>query len=103
MSEDPAWEPFFVEPPEIWGVQDLSADAIAIRMVVKVEPKQQWAIERELRARIKRAFDANGIEIPFPQRTVWLHTDKGGAQASTDPVGSPGPVEDGRNSDETTE
>ena len=75
MTEDPAWKPFFVDPPEIQGVQDLSADAVVIRMVVKVEPKKQWAIERQLRARIKRAFDESGIDIPFPQRTVWVHTD----------------------------
>jgi small-conductance mechanosensitive channel len=29
-----------------------------------------------LRARLKRAFDANGIEIPFPQRTVWLRHEQ---------------------------
>ena len=87
MSQDPAWKPFFVEPPEIWGVQDLSADAVVIRMVVKVEPAKQWAIERQLRARIKRAFDDEGIEIPFPQRTVWMHSDDGpdGASELTHP------------------
>ena len=28
-------------------------------------------VARELRRRIKRRFDEEGIEIPFPQRTVW--------------------------------
>ncbi|MAZ81376.1 MAG: mechanosensitive ion channel protein MscS, partial [Actinobacteria bacterium] len=28
---------------------------------------------RLIRARLKKAFDANGIEIPFPQRTVWVN------------------------------
>jgi len=62
-----------VEEPEIWGVENFGSDAIAIRLAVKVEPGEQWATSRELRRRLKEAFDDAGIEIPFPQRTVWLH------------------------------
>ncbi len=40
---------------------------------MKVEPAEQFAAARELRARLKYAFDEEGIEIPFPQRTVWMH------------------------------
>ena len=39
---------------------------------MKVDPSEQWATARILRRRIKDAFDAEGIEIPFPQRVVWL-------------------------------
>lgn len=62
-----------LEEPQIWGVERFGADAVAIRLVVKVEPAEQWAAAREIRRRLKEAFDAEGIEIPFPQRTVWLH------------------------------
>ena len=68
-----------LEEPEILGVQEFGASAIAIRVVMKVEPGEQWATSREVRKRIKLAFDANGIEIPFPQRTVWMHTEDGSA------------------------
>ncbi len=61
-----------LEEPEVWGVEDFGADSIAIRMVVKTLPGTQWAVARELRARIKEAMDREGFEIPFPQRTVWL-------------------------------
>jgi hypothetical protein len=44
-------------------------------MVAKVVPAKQWPIERQLRARIKHAFDEAGISIPFPQRTVWLRQE----------------------------
>jgi len=64
-----------LEEPEIWGVQAFGASAIAIRLVLKVEPSEQWATSREVRKRIKEAFDAEAIEIPFPQRTVWMHTE----------------------------
>ena len=62
-----------IEEPEIWGVQSFGADAISIRLAVKTEPNEQWATGRLIRARLKKAFDANGIEIPFPQRTVWVN------------------------------
>lgn len=64
-----------IDPPEVWGVQQLGADGIAIRLVVKTDPAEQWVVARELRLRIKEAFDEAGIEIPFPQRTVWLRQD----------------------------
>ena len=64
-----------IEPPEAWGIENLGADGISIRLVVKTDPAEQWAVARELRLRIKEAFDEAGIEIPFPQRTVWLNQD----------------------------
>jgi len=62
-----------LEEPEIWGVESFGASSIAIRLVLKVEPNEQWAAAREMRKRLKVAFDEAGIEIPFPQRTVWMH------------------------------
>lgn len=66
-----------LEEPEVWGVENLGADGIAIRLVVKTAPNEQLTVERELRARIKHAFDEAAIEIPFPQRTVWHRMDDG--------------------------
>ena len=63
-----------LEEPEVWGVENLGADGMAIRLVVKTAPLEQWVIARELRRRIKSAFASEGIEIPFPQRSLWLRT-----------------------------
>jgi small-conductance mechanosensitive channel len=67
--------PSVLEEPEVWGVEQLAADGIAIRLVVKTQPSDQFKVMRELRARLKDAFDQEGIEIPFPQRTVWMRQD----------------------------
>ena len=69
---DDDFEGAILERPEVWGVQNLGADGVAIRLVVKTVPARQWAVERELRLRIKEAFENAGVDIPFPQRTVWL-------------------------------
>jgi moderate conductance mechanosensitive channel len=60
-----------VDEPEVWGVESLGANGVVLRTVVKTTPADQWRVSRELRERIKDAFDAEGIEIPFPQQTVW--------------------------------
>jgi moderate conductance mechanosensitive channel len=61
-----------LEEPELWGVEALGANGVTIRLVVKTQPSKQYEISRLLRERIKAAFDAEGIEIPFPQQAVWV-------------------------------
>lgn len=63
-----------LEEPEIWGVERFGESAIAIRLVVKTEPGEQWIAARAIRQYVKEAFDAEGIVIPFPQRVVWTHS-----------------------------
>ncbi|WP_369053322.1 mechanosensitive ion channel family protein [Kineococcus terrestris] len=76
LAAEEAWKPLVLARPEVWGVEQMAADGVVLRMVVKTAPLQQWAVQRELRRRIKAAFDAEGIEFPFPQRTVWLRQDE---------------------------
>jgi small-conductance mechanosensitive channel len=76
LDVDPEYGDKVLEAPEVWGVEDLGADAVVIRMVVKTKPGEQWAASRVMRERIKAAFDAAGIEIPFSQRTVWIRHDE---------------------------
>ena len=71
------------EEPEMWGVQEFAQSAIVLRLAVKTRPGEQWAAGRALRARLKTAFDEAGIEIPFPQQTVWLHGTTAGPGGAT--------------------
>ncbi|MFE1027601.1 hypothetical protein ACFW5I_24030 [Streptomyces sp. NPDC058818] len=56
-------------------MQSLDADGVRVRLAVKTVPLQQWGVTRELRRRVKDALDEAGVDIPFPQRTVWARTD----------------------------
>ncbi len=67
---DPGWQRKFDGEPEIAGVHGLNESAVTIRTLLRTHPGQQWAVEREFRRRIKNRLDREGIEIPFPQRTV---------------------------------
>lgn len=53
-----------LEEPEVWGVVDMGATGIVIRLVAKTEPLQQWRMSRALREAVKDRFDEEGIEIP---------------------------------------
>jgi small conductance mechanosensitive channel len=75
-----------IEPPEVWGVERLGADGVTIRLVVKTDPAEQWIVARELRLRIKEALDEAGIEIPFPQRTIWHRQDPAGPNSERSAV-----------------
>jgi moderate conductance mechanosensitive channel len=63
LAADPEWSEHVLEAPEVWGVEDVQADAYMLRLVVKTEPLQQWPVARELRERIMRTFTAEGVEI----------------------------------------
>ncbi len=65
-----------IEEPQVVGVQNLGIDGITLRLVAKTDPSEQWAVARELRIRIKETFDTEGIQMPFPQRTVWINQEK---------------------------
>ena len=61
-----------LETPTVAGVIGLDDSAVTIKIVAKCKVKMNYAVEAELRRRIKNRFDAEGIEIPFPQQVVHL-------------------------------
>lgn len=75
MRQEAQFASVLLEDPAVWGVQSLDADGVVVRVAVKTLPLQQWAVTRELRRRVKEALDEAGIDIPYPQRTVWMRTD----------------------------
>jgi small conductance mechanosensitive channel len=59
-----------IEQPEIWGIEAVTADAITMRVTMKTAPLEQWRVGREMRARIKARFDAEGISAPYAHTVV---------------------------------
>ena len=72
LKGDQTYGPLMIEPVEIFGVDKLDDSAVVIQGRIKTKPIQQWFVGREFLRRIKYAFDAHGIEIPFPHRTVYF-------------------------------
>jgi moderate conductance mechanosensitive channel len=91
FAEDDEVRADVLEPPEIWGVEKLGDSSVELRIAIRTVPGRQWETGRRLRRVIKREFDAAGIEIPFPQRTVW-HRD---LDLDLDLEGGPQPLGEG--------
>jgi len=72
LQNDPELGPKILEPIEILGVDKFGESEVVIKARLKTLPIQQWAVGREYRRRLKKAFDEKGIEIPFPHRTLYM-------------------------------
>jgi len=79
LATDDEWADDLASDPIVVGVQALADSSVNVRVMVDTKPGKQWDVKRELYRRIKNRFDHEGIEIPFPQRTVYLR----GGPAST--------------------
>ncbi len=67
-----------LERPEVLGVEALAQYQVTLRMLVKTLPLQQWTVARVLRALIKKSFDREGIEIPYPHQVNILKSPADG-------------------------
>lgn len=78
LRADPSFAPRILDDLEVAGVDNWADSAVVIRCRFKCMPIEQWAVRREYLRRLKQAFDARGIEIPFPHVTVYAGQDKEG-------------------------
>lgn len=72
MAEEPKWSADFVSTPKVLRVDNLGDSGIDIKILGDTKPIRQWDIMGELRLRIKRTFDKEGIEIPWPHTKVYF-------------------------------
>ncbi len=75
MRQEEPYNQIMLEEPEILGVDSFGDSQVTIKMLAKTCPLKQWQVARELRRRIKHAFDQQGIEIPFPHRTLFMRKE----------------------------
>jgi small-conductance mechanosensitive channel len=83
MSNTPRWRSRIVEKPEVWGIQSISAGAVVLRVVVKTRAGAKDDVARELRRRLKTAFDDMEITLPSLSSLVLI-----GAEGADSIVGA---------------
>jgi small conductance mechanosensitive channel len=76
LQADPSFGSFILAPIEVLGVDAFTDWALQLKVRIKTVPLKQWDVGRELRRRIKKTFDAEGIEIPFPERVVTVRDER---------------------------
>jgi small conductance mechanosensitive channel len=79
MTADLTWQTKLVGGIEWFGVEQLSSSSVVLRARIKTRPGEQWAVGRAYTELVKKHLDAAGIEIPFPQQTVWFGAMRDGS------------------------
>ncbi len=72
LAEDPAWGSKILKAPEVLRVDAFEDSGIALKIFGDTKPMEQWAVMGELRLRLKKAFDEENIEIPWPHTKVYF-------------------------------
>jgi small-conductance mechanosensitive channel len=70
LAQDPEFKDKIIDAPKFIRIDSFGDSAVDIKIVGETKPLAQWETAGEMRLRLKKAFDQEGIEIPFPQRVV---------------------------------
>ena len=75
MRGDARWRAHMLTPVQVLGVDAFADSAVMLRVYLETTPGHQWEVGREFRRRVLADFGAEGIEIPFPQRSVTIREE----------------------------
>jgi moderate conductance mechanosensitive channel len=93
MEVDPVWKRRILEPPRVERVEALGEYGVTLKILGSVVAPDQWAAGGEFRKRLLAGLEANGIEIPRPQRVI-LSRDPAAAALSATPADGPDRADD---------
>ncbi len=72
MAREEYWAQAILKPPAVLRIDNLGDSGIDIKVLGDTKPIRQWEVMGELRKRIKKRFDEEGIEIPWPHTKVYF-------------------------------
>jgi small conductance mechanosensitive channel len=78
LKADSSVRPNILEDMTIPGVTAIDDHSVNIRIMIKTVAGTQWGVGRALNRLVKIHFDRAGIEIPFPQQTLYFGEDRQG-------------------------
>lgn len=84
LAQEEKWRDIILTPPKVLRVDNLGDSGVELKILGDVKPMTQWEAMGELRLRLKNAFDAEGIEIPWPHTKVYF----GDAHLAAGPSGT---------------
>jgi small-conductance mechanosensitive channel len=72
LADDPKWASMIIKTPQVLRVEKLGDSGIDLKIFGDTRPTRQWDVASEIRKRVKKAFDQEGIEIPWPHTKVFF-------------------------------
>ena len=73
LYDDPVWQDKLLGSPRMLGVERLEHTGVNIRILLKTKPLEQWAVAREYRRRLKKAFDESSIAVGLPRHLIFVN------------------------------
>jgi moderate conductance mechanosensitive channel len=70
IAEDEAWEKKVIESPYMLRVENFAESGIVVKIAAKTAPMEQWAVKSEILRRLKKRFEKEKIDLPYPQLVV---------------------------------
>lgn len=70
LRKDPHFAQAMWEAPTILGVQDISGEAVTVRVTIKTEPGEQFAVSRAFRGEFKQHMAEHGLTVPWSQAVI---------------------------------
>jgi moderate conductance mechanosensitive channel len=86
LAADENWRGRIITPPQVLRVDKLADSGVELKILGDVQPIEQWNVMGELRLRLKKAFDAEGIEIPWPHTKVYFGNSPSNAESLNRPT-----------------
>ncbi len=78
LRADPEFKDDILEPLELVGLDKFEPSAVIVKARIKTPPIKQWRVAREFNRRMKKMFDSQQVEMPFPHQTIYFGEDKSG-------------------------
>lgn len=67
LEDEPEWSGAVLDPPQLLGVESITGGTVTMRVLARCAPDEHWGVQREIRRRVKDAFDREGVKgPPFP-------------------------------------
>jgi small-conductance mechanosensitive channel len=89
LRQDPEQGVHILEDLQVQGLDQFGDSAVVIKARIKTAPGMQWGVRRAYNRLLKKRFDAEGIEIPFPQQTIWFAEEPSGTNGETSTAEKP--------------
>ncbi|HEX8546508.1 MAG TPA: mechanosensitive ion channel family protein [Cytophagaceae bacterium] len=75
LAAESPWKESILKAPQFLRIDEFGSSSIIIKILGETLPLKQWEVTGELRKRIKSTFEAEGIEMPFPQLVIHQKTN----------------------------
>ncbi|MFN4195652.1 MAG: mechanosensitive ion channel family protein [Thermosynechococcus sp.] len=83
--EEPEWQLKMLEPPQILGIDEITASGLLVRIWMKTQPGQQWTVGREFRRRLLNLMAAEGIAVGRLHQQLHWGGDRNGQGENVNP------------------